>query len=172
MISLSHLFNRRNPAIETATVPAPQRRAEKVVAALQQRPVADPLCYIVCREDIPLQSAFPGAACALEPYLLIFTSKHDAQAFIASRCRLYRPEPLTIAAVDSAERLRDLALTPGLDPSFAPPPCGMAVNFVYSSGAAGNTLTPGGVVRLNADQIARALGLEKPGPGKIQGRLR
>jgi hypothetical protein len=152
---LRKLFKKGPPVAEGTSEPSPSV-AEDIIAILRQNPAAKPICWIVCYEDRPLQGAPPGNS---KPHLLIFTSTAQAEAFISGRRRFYMPEPLSVVGVDHASRLKHLATVPARDSRYEQPPCGLLLNFTYPTGATKATVSPQQVAEMDANRLARALGL-------------
>lgn len=132
------------------------RKVEDLIDALSGQPFAAPVCWLICYENRPLQGTPPGGS---GPHLMIFHLLAAAETFIRERRRYYAPEPLNIVAVNSAETLRELALTPAQDERYNAPPCGLVLDFDYAAGKARRVLTPQQTAPLDAAGLAQSLGL-------------
>lgn len=130
---------------------------EDIIAALCDRPAPNPLCWIVCYEDRPLQGAPPHSG---EPHLMIFTTQALGKAFIQGRQRYFGPEPLKTVSIDSPATLSQLALAPAHDDRYTSPPCGLILNFNYSNGQFDKSLLPSKMKEGNEKQVATELGFK------------
>ncbi len=139
--------------------------AEELIAALREHPASRPYCWIICYEERPLQGAPQGS---MEPHLMIFTTKAIGTAFIQGRRRYFGPEPVQLVPVDSAGTLLKLALAEANDPRYTAPPCGLLLNFSYSTARADVTLSPEEVQESGVDQLAEALGLKIKEPARAR----
>ena len=84
---LRKLF-KKEPAVAASSTSEPSlSTAEDIIATLRQSPVAEPICWLVCYEDRPLQGAPPSGSEPLKPYLLIFTSTTQAEGWFNYRLK-------------------------------------------------------------------------------------
>jgi hypothetical protein len=123
---------------------------EDRIAALRQQKLEKPFCWLICFEARPLQGIPPGGS---GPHLLVFTSAVKAQNFIKGRKKVYGSEPLSVLALDSARTLKELSSSTTEDSRYAPPPCGMVVDFEYPSGRSNQVLTPAQMKVISADEL-------------------
>ena len=137
---------------------------EDRIAALSQRRDASPFCWLICFEKRPLQGIPPGGSGA---HLMAFSSEMAAHAFISGRRKYYGSEPLSAIKIDSAESLKALLEEPSLDPRYAPPPCGLAIDFDYSSGNTRRVLSASQASGMSVAEIAAAFQAAPPIPGAL-----
>ncbi len=138
--------------------------AEEIIAGLRQQPASKAFCWLLCYEDRPMQGAPQGNS---QPHLMIFTTKALGNAFIQGRRQYFAPEPLKLVRVDSSSTLKRLALAEAVDGRYTAPPCGLLLNFSYSTAQAEASLSPDEVQENEEEEIARALGL-KTSKGSVE----
>ena len=110
-------------------------------------------CWLICFEKRPLQGIPPGGS---GPHLMAFSTEASAQAFIAGRGKYYGKEPLSAIKIDSAETLKSLLIEPCRDPRYEAPPCGLVLDFDYSSGKAKQVISPAGASKIEASEITQS----------------
>ncbi|MBN2387068.1 MAG: hypothetical protein JXB85_08605 [Anaerolineales bacterium] len=127
---------------------------ETQINSLRQQTVPNPLCWIVCFKERPLQGIPPGGKRA---HVLIFSVEDRALDFIARRSAHYGAEPLDCIPVDSSFTLLALAMTPAQDLLYAPPPCGIVLDFDYATGGSRLTLAPAVVKKMTPARLENVL---------------
>ncbi|HTX91409.1 MAG TPA: family 16 glycoside hydrolase [Anaerolineales bacterium] len=137
---------------------------EDQIAALRQQKVESPLAWLICFEGRPLQGIPPKGK---GPHLLLFSTEARAQACIAGRKKYYGEEPLAVIGVDSPDSLRGLALNPSGDARYAAPPCGLVLDFDYSTKKARKVLAPAVVGRKSPADLVAALGIKTNIPAAV-----
>jgi hypothetical protein len=135
---------------------------EDRIAALSQRTDASAFCWLICFEKRPLQGIPPGGSGA---HLMAFSSETAAKAFIAGRRKYYGSEPLSAIKIDSAESLKALLEEPSFDARYAPPPCGVVIDFDYRTSNARWVLSAMQARGMSAAEILRAFQVAPPVPG-------
>jgi hypothetical protein len=135
---------------------------EDRIAALSQRRDASPFCWLICFEKRPLQGIPPGGSGA---HLMAFSSETAAQAFIPGRRKYYGSEPLSAIKIDNSESLKALLEEPSLDARYAPPPCGVVIDFDYRTGNARQVLSATQARGMSAAEVANAFQAAATIPG-------
>jgi hypothetical protein len=125
---------------------------EDTITALRQQRAERPFGWLICFEGRPLQGIPPRGN---GPHLLFFSAEFKAQAFISDRKSFFGQEPLSIVAVDSAERLKSIALDVSSDSRYTPPPCGIVMDFDHASRKSRKVLAPVETDSLSPVEIAR-----------------
>jgi hypothetical protein len=129
---------------------------EELISELKQKSAKKNLCWMVCYGERPLQGVPPGGSGA---HVMIFSSPVSAQAFITGRGKYFQREPLSIVTIDSQATLKKVTNTTSADPDYTAPPCGLVLDFNYTSGAAATSLPPAKVAEMSAKEIAEVLNL-------------
>jgi len=129
---------------------------EDILDSLNRESISNPFCWLVCYEERPLQGAPQNS---IEPHLMIFTTKSLGIAFIKGRSRIFGPEPLKVIPIDSPGSLSKISLAQSRDSRYSSPPCGLLLNFSYSSGTSDVELPPQKVQQSGEAQLALTLGL-------------
>ncbi len=138
---------------------------EARIAALRQQKSEKPFCWLICFEERPLQGIPPGGS---GPHLMVFTTAVKAHNFVNGRKKFYGSETLSVLTLDSAKTLYELSIDTAKDSRYAPPPCGVVVDFQYPSGRSGQVLTPAQVKDISADELTNRIQISSipPLPGK------
>jgi len=123
---------------------------EDLVLKLKHGEIDKPICWMISYEDRPLQVEPSSGA---GPHLLIFSSHEKASQFLELRKKHYHSETLQTLAVDIAGALKKLATFKSSDPDYTLPPCGLMLDFDYSTGNAIASLAPSKVDELAAKEI-------------------
>jgi hypothetical protein len=137
---------------------------EDRIEALSRQKEALPFCWLICFEKRPLQGIPPGGS---GPHLMAFSTEARAQAFITSRAKYYRDEPLSTIIVDSAESLKSLLTEPSRDFRYGGPPCGLVLDFDYATDKAKRVISPAVAGKIEASEIAQSF-LAPPIPVRNQ----
>lgn len=131
--------------------------SEEIITSLREKNIREPICWLVCYKNRALQVIPPGKS---GPHLMIFSSVSKAEGFIEGRKQYYEEEPLSLAGLDKAETLRELALAASNDPNYAGPPSGLVLDFDYGSASSRVVISPEQVVKWQHHKIREKLGLK------------
>lgn len=128
---------------------------EDHINAMRQQKSETPFGWLICFEGRPLQGIPPKGN---GPHILFFSEESKAQAFIAGRKAFFGEEPLSVVSVDSPDTLQSLAISPSSDSRYAAPPCGILLDFDYTTTKSRKILAPAEVSSLLPAEIARKFG--------------
>ncbi len=129
---------------------------EDQINAMRQQKPEIPFGWLICFEDRPLQGLPPKGN---GPHMLFFSEENKAQAFITGRKAFFGEEPLSVVSVDSPDTLKSLALATSGDNRYAAPPCGIVLDFNYTTTRSRKILNPAELSSLLPAEIARAFGI-------------
>ncbi len=142
---------------------------EDRIAALRQQKSDKPFCWLICFEERPLQGIPPGGS---GPHLMVFTSAAKAHDFIKGRKKFYGSETLSTLALDSAITLKELSIGTAEDKRYAPPPCGVVVDFQYPSGRSSEIITTTHMKDISTDELTNRIHMRSnpplPGQRKVK----
>jgi hypothetical protein len=127
---------------------------DQIIAMREQRGEA-PFGWLICFENRPLQGIPPKKNGA---HLLFFSEEKSAQTFITDRKMFFGEEPLSVVRVDSPDTLKSMALNPCGDTRYAAPPCGIVLDFNYSTAKPRKVISPADVKSMLPVEFAGALG--------------
>jgi len=130
---------------------------EDQIIAMRQQRVESPFGWLVCFESRPLQGIPPKKN---GPHILFFSEENRAQAFITDRKKFFGEEPLSVVSVDSPDTLKSMALNPAGDTRYAAPPCGIVLDFNYSTAKSRKIISPADVKSMLSVEFAGALGIK------------
>jgi hypothetical protein len=129
---------------------------EDLINALHQQSLQSPLGWLICFEGRPLQGIPPNGN---GPHILFFSAENKAEAFITGRKKFFGEEPLSAVGIDSPDSLKAAALMPCGDTRYAAPPCGIVIDFDYSTNQARRTISSAEVKSMLPEELAGVLGV-------------
>lgn len=129
---------------------------EERINALRQPGQQTPFGWLICFDGRPLQGIPPQGS---GPHIMFFSAENKAQAFIIDRKKYFGAEPLSVVAIDSPDSLKMVALGSSADTRYVAPPCGIVLDFDYSTKKARKLLKPADVNSMLPVEIDGALGL-------------
>jgi hypothetical protein len=138
---------------------------EDQINAIRQQTLQTPFGWLICFESRPLQGLPPKGN---RPHIMFFSAENQALAFITGRKKFFGEEPLSAVAMDSASSLKAAALNPSSDVRYATPPCGIVVDFDYSTAKARKIISPADVNSMLPVEIAGAAGLKMSPASEIK----